>query len=525
MVTHGRRSRYLTFVTAGVALLLVLYSFMMVGLWRLSQQLPSNSRPVFYHLQRNRLLTNQDQGYQRAVLHEVGDDSDSVAHSPRSAWKKSDFECLGWIETDDGGTPTGNKRECWQRVRAGDAGFCEVGNRSSGERFQIMRTSSLSLKDEARFTCQLARAFTDFQHHADNYHHDPPMGLWSDRTSMVNDNGIVMTVHERVLPSAFASIRRLRDVKCSLPIELWFRHDELSVDNPVLTLLRDEYGPVLLRQIYDERIHGFNVKIHALYYSEFANVLLLDADNFAVRDPTSLFETPAFLKYGAVFWPDFWHPGNTIFNLHAQSLAWELLGIDYVNMMEQESGQILLNRYSSRLMLERLLYFVTARPNLFEKLQLVWGDKDLFRLAWLQLDQPFHFNAPKVPGLLGVLNRERQRYCGLTMVQYSPDDSSDILFLHRNTVKLSGAPGKDRLVWQALQEFPLGATQPEMIPQIQSFSGERLFNEPSCFGVKRYVNRSDVVVMERNWWAGMEVTLIRYAQQAHRLLHQQEHDS
>lgn len=216
-----------------------------------------------------------------------------------------------------------------------------------------------------------------------------------------------MAVYESVLPSAFASIRRLCYVGCTLPIELWLRHEKLHPEKPVLLLLINKFGPVHLRQVYDERIYGFNVKVYALYYSHFIRVLLLDADNFAVRDPTSLFATEALKQYGAVFWPDFWHLGNSIFNLHAQSLVWELLGLEYVEMLEQESGQVLVDRAMSGPMLDQLMYYATHKPNLFTKLKLIWGDKDLFCLSWLQMQTPFYYNDRRILGTLGVANYDR----------------------------------------------------------------------------------------------------------------------
>ncbi|POM73135.1 hypothetical protein PHPALM_10045 [Phytophthora palmivora] len=336
-----------------------------------------------------------------------------------------------------------------------------------------------------------------------------------------NTQGIAMAVYESVLPSAFASIRRLRDVGCTLPVELWFRHEELTTNNPVLLLLTDKFGPVRLRQIFDERIHGFNVKVHALYYSQFTSVLLLDADNFAVRDPTPLFSSSAMKRYGAVFWPDFWHPGNSIFNLHAQSLVWELLGLEYVEMPEQESGQVLVNRAVSRPMLEHLLYYATHTPNLFSKLQLVWGDKDLFRLAWLQMKEKFYYNDHRVPGTLGIVNHDRQRFCGVTMVQYALN-GEDMLFWHRNTIKLSGRDD-DRHVWHMLQELRADTDDNTLLPKIMSFNGERIFNETSCFGVKRFEINTHVQMKSvdelGNDLASLESTLIKYARQAYKLLH------
>ncbi|ETI46279.1 hypothetical protein L914_09001 [Phytophthora nicotianae] len=442
----------------------------------------------------------------------VEDESDEY---PAQAWKKREFKCLGWVETDDDGDELGTRRECWQRIQAGDAGYCEVMNSTSGQVFRVLQTTSLSLKDDTRFTCELAKSFSSFRFNAKAYRHDPPMAL-----DQFDSHGIIMAVYEGVLPGAFASIRRLRDVGCTLPIEIWFRHDELATDNPVLLLLIEKYGPVHLRQVFDDRIYGFNIKIHALYYSHFTSVLLLDADNFAVKDPTSLFSSWPMKQYGAVFWPDFWHPGNSIFNLHAQSLVWELLDLEYVDMLEQESGQVLVNRATSKPMLEQLMYYATHRPNLFSKLKLVWGDKDLFRLTWLQMRRKFYYNDRRVPGTLGIVNYDRQRYCGVTMVQYDLT-GQDMLFWHRNTIKLSGRD--DRRVWHTFQELPVDPEDSGLLPKIQSFNGEKMFNETSCFGVKRF-KMNALVRMKRvdelgNGLASLENTLIQYARQAYELLH------
>jgi len=35
-------------------------------------------------------------------------------------------------------------------------------------------------------------------------------------------------------------------------------------------------------------------------------VLFLDADNMAVRDPTPLFDSAPFAETGALLWPDYW---------------------------------------------------------------------------------------------------------------------------------------------------------------------------------------------------------------------------
>lgn len=60
----------------------------------------------------------------------------------------------------------------------------------------------------------------------------------------------------------------------------------------------------------------------------------MDSDNTALADPSFLFDSPALVETGAIFWKDFWktHPKNPI---------WDILGLDCVDEFEQESGQVL----------------------------------------------------------------------------------------------------------------------------------------------------------------------------------------
>lgn len=161
-------------------------------------------------------------------------------------------------------------------------------------------------------------------------------------------------------------------------------------------------------------------------------MLFLDVDNIPVRDPTFLFSSVEFEKNGAIFWPDFWHPQRTPFNLHARSMVWELVDLPFVDMVEQESGQLLVDRTRHAAPLELVYFYAFHEPNFFRKLDLVYGDKDLFRLAWMKLEASFHM-IETVPAMAGqVINGS---FCGMTMVQH--DVGGNVLFLHRNRHNLT----------------------------------------------------------------------------------------
>jgi len=192
-------------------------------------------------------------------------------------------------------------------------------------------------------------------------------------------------------------------------------------------------GDISFHEVTDVHARGFRVKVHAIYNSFFERVLFLDADNVPVRDPTFLFESPELKETGAVFWPDFWHPGNTIFNIQPQSLLWELLDIPFANMFEQESGQLVVDRRRHAERLELVQHYAFQRSDYFDRMKLVHGDKDLFRLAWLKLLSPFYM-IQSPPAVAGKVTNGS--FCGMTMVQH--DTQGNVLFLHRNSNKLTG---------------------------------------------------------------------------------------
>ncbi|GMF24610.1 unnamed protein product [Phytophthora lilii] len=206
-----------------------------------------------------------------------------------------------------------------------------------------------------------------------------------------------------------------------------------------------EAGDMSFHRINDHWATGFGAKVFAIYSSFFDRVLFLDADNVPARDPAYMFESKAFVDTGAVFWPAFWHPGPTIFNIHGQSLLWEVLGTPFVNSFKQESGQLLINRRRHAAPLDLVKFYTFHRPNPFTRLKLAYGDKDLFRFAWMKRSVPFTMiqTPPSVAGKV-----IKGSFCGMTMVQHGVQ--GEVLFLHRNSNKLTGEV-KRKIVYHRAQ--------------------------------------------------------------------------
>ncbi len=183
----------------------------------------------------------------------------------------------------------------------------------------------------------------------------------------------------KYLPPAWVCIQMLRFVGCTLPIELWHidakempeRFRDLVASFGVRCVdasLLPEYNP-------ERRLVGWELKCFALLYSTYAQVLLLDADNVAILDPSALFETKEFRDTGAIFWPDFSRLSN-------EREIWHICGIPYQDEPEFESGQIVVDKAKCWSALHLAMH-MNERSEFYYRF--IHGDKETFHMAWRKL--------------------------------------------------------------------------------------------------------------------------------------------
>ncbi|KAJ3301572.1 hypothetical protein HDV03_000648 [Kappamyces sp. JEL0829] len=253
-------------------------------------------------------------------------------------------------------------------------------------------------------------------------------------------------VHSGVIQQAVISIKMLRHYGCKLPVEIWHFGPELrpfeiealqKMPNVTVRDIQTVKGPLQLKKT-DQRM--WEMKGASLLYSSFDEVLLLDTDNVPARDPTFLFESQAFQTTGAVFWKDF-----TV--QHKANAIWSILGMGCTHELEQESGQVLIDK--SRPETLRALYlaaYMQAHRDVYFKL--FWGDKETFRLAWRALGVPYHMIRPHLAAV-GV--KKKDQFCGQIMAQFGPmwipsmygpppkgfvePTRPQIVFMHNNLLK------------------------------------------------------------------------------------------
>ncbi|KAG1697874.1 hypothetical protein DVH05_015828 [Phytophthora capsici] len=502
------------------------------------------------------------------------------------------LRCRGWKATSDC-DPDGERLPsldlpCGKPVPVDQSGYCELEDKDTGEVFRVVKRTCNSVHKDARFRCLDAAEFVKFPIRANevakkasvpgfSLPHVVPIVEGVNVNQPGGRDGIVMVVYPKLLASAYATVRTLRDVLgCQLPIELCYRPDEMRSTRKALAPLKnlassDTIGGITFHEINDARAFGYGTKVYAIYHSFLERILFLDADNVPVRDPSFLFNSSEFVETGAVFWPDFWHPDNTIFNIHHQSLVWQFLGFPFVDMFEQESGQLLIDRRRHTIPMEVLSFYAFHRPNLFDSFKLAHGDKDLFRFAWMHQNASFHMiqRPPAVAGKVIDGN-----FCGMTMVQH--DAEGEVIFMHRNSHKLTGMPKQtttlnvrsealtrareklaaertqngygrltpnwgeveaelaemtpapteapepdgypDKIIWTHLLSFKSSALRSDYV--IEAYSAEPQFQDQHCYGQRHIGSNPNFYVQEiaNLTFAGLETKLRRFAKEAAALM-------
>lgn len=241
---------------------------------------------------------------------------------------------------------------------------------------------------------------------------------WRDKEDLPGSGrGIVICAGGlQIFTNAWVLVRHLRKVlRCELPIEVWHLGRE-EMSSGMRGMLEDEGATVIDALSFLSRFparisDGWQLKPYALMTSGFREVLMLDADNIPVRDPTFLFDHPAFAEHGAIFWPD-------VIDLSEHNPIWQELGLPATRRTSFETGQIVIDKSRHRAALKATLELNEDAQRFY---RLVYGDKDTFLAAWLKTGSPY---------LLIPHRPFTDRY-----VSYQRDFDGEALFQHRSNGK------------------------------------------------------------------------------------------
>lgn len=228
----------------------------------------------------------------------------------------------------------------------------------------------------------------------------------------------------RYFTCAYVLIRRLRELGCTLPIELWhlgvFEMDQVMRDlvEPLNVKVVDAY--TVRREHPIKNLNGWELNAYAVQNSAFEEVMLLDADNMALRDPSFLFDHSMYKEHGALFWPDY-----DFQRLKPQNAIWDVMEVPYRDEQAFESGQLLIDKKRSWRPLSLAVHF-NSESDFYYKL--VLGDKETFRFGWHCTGQPYKIISTP------VFKLPASPLPSLCMCQHDPDGNR--LFQHRNLDKL-----------------------------------------------------------------------------------------
>lgn len=236
------------------------------------------------------------------------------------------------------------------------------------------------------------------------------------RRPRYRDRGIVVPGGgEKYLPGVWVCVNMLRHLGCTLPIQVWhLGPDEMPefMQQRLAALEAECVDALEVRASHPARIlMGWEMKPYAMLHSPFREVLLLDADNVAVCDPTYLFDTGQYKRAGAVFWPDYHRAAE-------HKPIWDLTGVTYRDEPEFETGQVLIDKSKCWRELLLTMWFNEHSDFWYRH---VLGDKDTFHFAWHKLGTEYAMPDTPIQKLEG------------TMCQH--DFEGQRVFQHRNTAK------------------------------------------------------------------------------------------
>ncbi len=300
------------------------------------------------------------------------------------------------------------------------------------------------------FFTRLAESFTVltngffFSHHAFSF----------------SKRGIVLTAGGRkYFTCAYVNIRVIREtVHSTLPIEVFYGGVD-EIPPHVAEFMEKAFVDVKFIDItkVDSRLRhviwkGYVIKVLAIFFSSFREVLYLDSENLPIADPAPLFDLALYRKHGALFWPDYC-------NMHSSRIdTWDVFGLPrpskwpYMAVgeaaawqtdctksegFEIESGQLLIDKKKTWKGIS-VTAFIMLNYHYFLK-RLFEGDKQTFSFAFNTTNTLYNM-VRKHPISVGRAIKDgsgKLFFCGNTMGQRHPI-TGDIFFLHRNAAKFPG---------------------------------------------------------------------------------------
>ena len=185
--------------------------------------------------------------------------------------------------------------------------------------------------------------------------------------------GIVTTAGVKYINALLVSLGILRGVGSKLPVEVFFdarseTTDRVCAQNGILHTLKATchfFSDFWIATPDAAYLKSYQLKIFALLFSSFEDILFLDADAFPAHNPDTLLHTEPTKSAGLVTWPDFWTSTTS-------SVFWDVAGVDEDGARREqdarastESGVLLVSKKSHAATLVLAAYYNYFGPGCY----------------------------------------------------------------------------------------------------------------------------------------------------------------
>ncbi len=207
--------------------------------------------------------------------------------------------------------------------------------------------------------------------------------------------GIVTSAGGKYFPVLLTSLLMLRRTGSQLPVEVFLataeEYEPLICDTvfPSLNAKCIILTDLLKSSKISFQFEHFQLKIFAILFSSFENVLFLDADSFPVRQPEELFASEPFTSHHLVLWPDYWIPTFSPYFSQISGVSESLL----MSRPTIEAGQILVDKARHWKTLMLAAYYNAYGEYYYDLITQGGpgeGDKDTFAPAAIAFGLPFY---------------------------------------------------------------------------------------------------------------------------------------
>lgn len=265
---------------------------------------------------------------------------------------------------------------------------------------------------------------------------------------------IVTSVYGKEIASGYVLMRELIRLGVEDPIEIFYRPGEITLKQAEI-LRRPSPDTISVKEIkgnakdfttpYGTKA-GWSTKIYALWESEYAENLWLDADSFPIQKPVFLFDDIEYIQKGSVFWRDVFSTDRAN-RYHDAAPMWRIFDVSPNDGEPFETGQLLINKVQCWQQLNLVKHYADNCEIYYN----FGGDAETFRMAWQHMHlrsggtlQYINYQSdPNVPyGFMpfgpfhkGNANQYHKWGGGTVMVQRDRNGSE--LFNHRNMEKFT----------------------------------------------------------------------------------------